>query len=531
MKRLQILVAGASLCALLTASAAAGPYEDGRKALDAKDYAAARSDFNEAAAQGDARAQAFLGIMYKFGMGVPADLKQAAQWLTLAADAGDAGGQSQLGDLYLDGQGVARNPAQAARYYAMAAAQNDVPALFKLGALYENGLGLDKDPRRALELYRVAAKAGNADAVFRIAYFYFYGVNLPKNFDNAVALLKYAADEGQADALALLGYAYDNGYGVAQSGERAVVYYARAAAKGSPNGMALLGEKYAAGHGVAQDWGRAYTLLSLAAAKSDGQPRDAETKERDEAALHLDDAAIARAKTETEQCLASGFTHCVLADDADKLSRNPSLLELHGTGTGFFVSKAGELVTNNHVVQGCAEMRLDGKAVTVVAADKDVDLAIIATGKPRTAITHLRGSKGAVLGENVVAVGFPLNNILGRDPIVTSGVLSSLKGLNGNVHEMQFSAPIQPGNSGGPLLGEDGAVVGVAHAVLDGLVAADAFGVIPENVNFAVTLGALTDYLKAHKIAYVTETGAARKNTAAIAGEAQRYTVLLECWK
>lgn len=530
MNRLQVLTAGASLCALLAGSALADPYEDGRKALDAKDYAAARSDFNEAAAQGNARAQATLGIMYKFGLGVPADLKQAAQWLTLAADSGNAGAQRELGDLYLDGQGVAKNPAQAAHYYAMAAVQNDVPAQYKLGALYENGVGLNKDPRRALELYQAAARAGNPDALFRIAYFYFYGANLPKNFDNAVALLKAAADEDQVNALALLGYAYDNGYGVPQSGERAVAYYARAAAKGSPNGLALLGEKYAAGHGVAQDWGRAYMLLSLAAARSDGQARDAEVKERDEAALHLEDAAIALAKTETEQCLASGFTHCVLTDDADKLSHNPSLLELHGTGTGFFVSKAGELVTNNHVVAGCAEMRLDGKPVKVVAADKDVDLAIIATATPRTAIARLRGPRGDMLGESAVAVGFPLNDILGRDPIVTTGVISALKG-EGDVNQMQFSAPVQPGNSGGPLLGDDGAVMGVVHAGLNTMEFASILGVMPQNVNFAVSLTALQSYLKAHKIAYVTETGTAKKDTAAIAAEAQRYTVLLECWK
>ena len=529
-KRSGMFVGGVALLALVSAGALAGPFEDGQAAMNSGNYAQARSAFGEAAAKGNAHAQTYLGIIYAFGLGVPVDNRQALEWLTLAAEAGDPAGESQLGDMYLQGRGVTADAAQALKYLTAAAKQNFAPAQYRLAAMYELGQGTAKDERQAVLLYGQAAKQGYPDALFRLGYFYFYGIVLPKNFESAVPLLRAAAAAKSAPAMALLGFAYDNGYGVPQDYAQAARLYARAAAKGNPNALALLGEKYANGKGVAQDWAHAYMFLSLAAARSEGKVQETLAHERDQAATHLDGAALTQAQNEAGQCAESKFAQCALTA-ADGDAGHPGGLELEGSGSGFYVSKAGEIITNNHVVQDCGEMRLNGKPVKVLAADKDIDLAILATGKPRTEFARLRGARGDVLGESVVAVGFPLNDILSKSPIVTNGVVSALKGMEEDGHDLQFSAPVQPGNSGGPILGADGAVVGVVRAVLGTMEMANLIGVMPQNVNFGVNLATLKTYLKAHKIAYVTESGNPVKDTATIAAEAARYTVLLECWK
>ena len=80
------LLSGAALLLCLCTAASAGPMEDGQAAHQKKDYATAARIFGDAAAQGNARAQGVLGVLYEFGLGVPQDYKQAMQWMSLAAE-------------------------------------------------------------------------------------------------------------------------------------------------------------------------------------------------------------------------------------------------------------------------------------------------------------------------------------------------------------------------------------------------------------------------------------------------------------
>jgi S1-C subfamily serine protease len=89
------------------------------------------------------------------------------------------------------------------------------------------------------------------------------------------------------------------------------------------------------------------------------------------------------------------------------------------------------------------------------------------------------------LGENVVNIGFPLQSLMTDAPTVTRGTLSSRAGLNGSLGQFQFSAPIQPGASGGPVIGARGDVVGVAVGTLNAQELLKQ-GVLPQNVNFAL---------------------------------------------
>ena len=200
------------------------------------------------------------------------------------------------------------------------------------------------------------------------------------------------------------------------------------------------------------------------------------------------------------------------------------------TGTGFFVSENGHIVTNAHVVDGCEAVRSSrGGSLRKVSTDNEFDLALyIASEKPDT-IARVHGGRGARVGEAVVTVGFPLTGLLSSDPIVTTGTISALSGLGNDRRQIQISAPVQPGNSGGPLLGENGSVVGVVVGKINALKVAKAIGDIPQNINFAVSLGTLQSFLNANGVDYVLDDSKKTKSPADIAAEASRYTVFLEC--
>ena len=200
------------------------------------------------------------------------------------------------------------------------------------------------------------------------------------------------------------------------------------------------------------------------------------------------------------------------------------------SGTGFFVGTEGHIITNAHVVADCRSVSSSrGGQISRLAIDKESDLALyIASEKPRFS-ARIRGGRGARVGEFVVAIGFPLSGLLSSDPIVTTGTISALAGLKNDRREIQITAPVQPGNSGGPLIGETGSVVGVIVGKLDAVKVARAIGDIPQNVNFAVSLGTLQSFLNANAVPYIIDEGTVAQTPADIAAEASRYTVLLEC--
>jgi S1-C subfamily serine protease len=97
-------------------------------------------------------------------------------------------------------------------------------------------------------------------------------------------------------------------------------------------------------------------------------------------------------------------------------------------------------------------------------------------------------SAPARLGEDVYAIGYPLTDILGGAIRVTNGSISALQGIEADPRYYQVSIPIQPGNSGGPVLNGHGEVVGVITAELNAIGVARATGSVPQNVNFAAKI-------------------------------------------
>ncbi len=136
------------------------------------------------------------------------------------------------------------------------------------------------------------------------------------------------------------------------------------------------------------------------------------------------------------------------------------------TGTGFAIDSRGRIMTANHVVEGAESITVvlsDGRELNAVVERQSPanDLAILRVSENTDIFLPLEESSTIAVGQEVFVVGFPLPDIMGEEIKFTSGSVTALSGLRGDAGQLQFSAPIQPGNSGGPVVAENGHVIGI----------------------------------------------------------------------
>jgi S1-C subfamily serine protease len=168
--------------------------------------------------------------------------------------------------------------------------------------------------------------------------------------------------------------------------------------------------------------------------------------------------------------------------------------------------------------------------MTVIDVDASADLALLKTeATPHNAPLQLRQGRGVRLADSVVVAGYPLVGLLSSGLNVTIGSVSALAGPGDDRRLIQITAPVQPGNSGGPLLDTSGNVVGVVVSKLNAVKVAAITGDIPQNVNFAISLGTLQAFLDANAVDYQTRTSAATISNADVAELARAATVQIEC--
>jgi V8-like Glu-specific endopeptidase len=168
------------------------------------------------------------------------------------------------------------------------------------------------------------------------------------------------------------------------------------------------------------------------------------------------------------------------------------------TGTGFFITEDGHLLTNHHVIKGSAQIRVRTKKglmpAIVIRSDKAMDIALLKiVGKFPS--LPLEQSGGVKLGSTVFTIGFPNPSIQGWSPKLTKGEISSLSGLRDDPNRFQISVAIQPGNSGGCLVNEYGNVVGVVVSSLNEIVALERTGSLPQSVNYAIKGDCVSSFL------------------------------------
>jgi len=206
------------------------------------------------------------------------------------------------------------------------------------------------------------------------------------------------------------------------------------------------------------------------------------------------------------------------------------------SGTGFAVAP-GRLLTNWHVAQGCTELRARNArgtevTATLAARDEERDLALLATQGDVGPPLPFRTGPEVRRGEAVVTYGFPLAGMLSSGATLTTGDISALSGLRDNPRHFQISAPVQSGNSGGPLLDLGGRVIGVVVSKLNAQRISQVTGDLPQNVNFAVKGTEALDFLLRNGVRPMQAMGGRQGLSPADVGEvAEPSTVLLRCLK
>lgn len=201
-------------------------------------------------------------------------------------------------------------------------------------------------------------------------------------------------------------------------------------------------------------------------------------------------------------------------------------------GTGFFVSKAGSVLTNFHVVRGCRDIWIipsdsSKLGASLVAKDETNDLALLASGAKPGSVPAFNSRPR--VGENIFVYGFPLTSILATTGNFTQGNVTATAGLNDDTRMLQISAPVQPGNSGGPVLDAKGNVEAVLVSKLNALRIAKITDDIPQNVNFAIKASIATNFLESNNLSPNTALSDKIYDGPALAELARTFTVRVVC--
>jgi TPR repeat protein/S1-C subfamily serine protease len=470
-----------------------------------QDYKEAVKWYTKAAEQGYASAQYNLGAMYAEGQVVPQDYKEAVKWYTKAAEQGYASAQFNLGTMYGNGQGVPQDYKEEVKWYTKAAEQGYASAQFNLGVMYGNGHDIPQDYKEAVKWFSKAAEQGNAEAQYTLGNMYNIGRGVEQDYREAVKWYTMAAKQGNIKAQGQLASIYRIGQGVPQDYKEAVKWYTKAAEQGGTSDQFSLGLMYEDGKGVPQNYIEAYKWLNLAAAQGiTGDTEDIRVatkniidlsaKARDRLKELMSPAQIAEAQRLSKEFKPK--THEPGATDA----QTPEKAEIKGNGTGFFITTDGYLLTAHHVIKEASSVQVwTSKGLSpakVVRVDAANDIALLKVDVVRVESLAVQSSRDVKVGQEIFTLGFPNIQIQGTEAKYTQGNINSLSGMGDDPRMFQISTAVQPGNSGGPLLNEEGQVIGLVVAKLDEIATAKETGSLPQNVNYALKSSFVLSFLE-----------------------------------
>jgi uncharacterized protein len=197
--------------------------------MEKQDWLNSYREIEDAARQGDARAQFQLGELYFQNMGIPPE--EASKWFWKAAEQGHAGAQYFLG-IYFFSAGGGEVSKEAIQWFQKSARQGYPPAQRLLGSCYWSGDGVKKNLREALKWFRKSAAQGDGESLFRLGVGYAEGSGVKKSLKKGVEYFHRAAKEGYTDAQYALGLYYRCGNRKPGDKEEAQKWLARAAALG-----------------------------------------------------------------------------------------------------------------------------------------------------------------------------------------------------------------------------------------------------------------------------------------------------------
>lgn len=339
----------------------------------------------------------------------------------------------------------------------------------------------------ALPKLKEASQAQLPYAEFRYGAYLFLGAEgVPKDAQTGITFLKRAAADGLADASYLVGQGSLRGQGVSESVEDFLMFSVLANYQLNEN-----------------------TIFRDPIEKLIGFIEEKFDRKDIEKALSEGKKWAHQNRSQFPDC-AETFKNAERTDPGSEAPDDPidesKPPRPASSGTGFVVSDEGHVITNEHVVENCKKLELSALGelsvdAAVVAVSEEDDLALLkATQEFSARVANFRTHSDVQLGESIYVFGFPLSGLLTTSGNLTSGIISGYEGLGNNSRQFQISAPIQPGNSGGPVVDAKGFVVGVVVSKLDEKVAMEKLETFVQNANFAVKGAIARSFLRANGV-------------------------------
>jgi serine protease Do len=210
-----------------------------------------------------------------------------------------------------------------------------------------------------------------------------------------------------------------------------------------------------------------------------------------------------------------------------------------GSGTGFFVTPAGALLTNNHVIAKCDAVSVQPMSGPAVRAKVDLrdaalDLALLQVdlGTATTPVAVFRNSPDRIGGGTISVVGFPLHGRVAIKPIfITGRAIDAWTGDDSRKPRFRIKADIRRGNSGGPVMDVNGLVIGVVTAKVNTPKMFQSTGRVMRNVGIAISRQAVLNFLKRHNVDYSARTGGMPIKPADVFARARHFVARVLCWK
>ncbi len=523
-------------------------YQLGR-AFDAKkDYPNALQAYTFSAGDGNKNAQYELGTIYEFPWAYiknsKSDLKKAFLWHEKAAIQGHARSQLKIGKWFRDGgynSPVKQDCKKALDWLKKSATQKNTIACEVLGEMYSYGRCVDIHHKKAFDWHLKGATYGNTYSKAKVAEMYSQGKWIKRDDFNALFWYESAVRDNDTyfRYQSRIADLYMRGsdceiidqmdkrckkgeyYGLRKDYQEAFKWEMKAAMQGYGIAQESISKMYDEGNGVKKNYILAYAWLNLA--KSNKDASDNMMMEILEKRLKKLEAKMTLRQIDIAQAYDPIKANKKKSNSINKKNSSRTYM-----GTGFFINNS-TVITNHHVVKKCKSIdivRGEYKvSANLLVEDSRNDLAVLKTAKVNNSFLQFRAGKGIRIGDKIIVLGYPLGKLLGTGVKLTTGNVSSLTGLVDDVTNMQITAPVQPGNSGGPLLDSSGNIVGIVVARLE----KDLSGNVAQNVNIAIKSNVLQMLLDTKNIDYDVSMSKDKKEVADIADDAKGSVVQVVC--
>ena len=416
------------------------------------------------------------------------------------------------------------------------AAQGDVVAQYNLGILYANGEGVAQDYEKAVYWYKKAAAQGYVSAQYNLGLMYAYGKGVAQDYVSALKWFILAAVCGDQKSIKYRDILSKNltpsQVAEAQRMARNFSPHVVSPTSSPTSTQASFREPLVVARPLVRKIQQHLVFLGY-----NPGPVDGLSGSRTTAAIKAfqRDWEITPDGIISESLLALLKIAKTVKENNASTKQAPQQAAV--SGTAFLVSSQ-YAVTNYHVVKGAHHLVLcigDNRVeVSLIAHDSTNDLAVIKLSAPLSKdqeFARFRDSGIIHLGEQVMIAGYPLRGYLSSGLNVSRGEVSALSGPANDCRLIQISAPVQPGNSGGPLLDKSGLVIGIVVAKLNAIKCAKVTGDIPQNINFAVKGALIKSFLDVNGIYYVKEKTHKLIDSQTKASQAAQYTFPLECYQ